>query len=156
MDSFELASAIFCVLLLVPVFAALPPVRVRLVRLGVRALERLTAEPEPDQDALDLYEALRRERLLRDVARLRRVLAHDEHMSAVRQIGNRMAYDRLLHDLSEVRDVAPALALVPQPSSGWSSTGTTGALAGAAPASASASTSQYRPKVETIELGWRR
>lgn len=152
MDSFELASAIFCVLLVVPLVAALPPVRARLVRLGVRALERLTAEPEPDQDALDLYEAVRRERLLRDVARLRRVLAHDEHMSAVRQIGNRMAYDRLVHDLSEVRDVAPALALVPQSGFDWSSTGTAGALAGPSAASGS----QYRPKVETLELGWRR
>lgn len=153
MDSFALSSyVIFCLVLVVPLFVALPPVRVRLLRLGARALERLTAEPEIDQDTRDLYEAIRRERLLRDVARLRRVLAHDEHMSAVRQIGNRMAYDRLLQDLGEVRDVAASPALVPQSALGWSA-----ADAAASPAMPSAAQdSQYRPRVETLELGWRR
>lgn len=153
MDSFELSSyVIFCLVIVVPLLVALPSVRVRLGRLGAGVLDRLTVEPEVDQDALDLYEAVRRERLLRDVARLRRVLAHDEHMSAVRQIGNRMAYDRLLQDLSEVRDVAPSLALVHQPALGWSSADPAGwpALPRANP------DSQFRPTVETLELGWRR
>ena len=155
MDSSDAVSyVVSCVILALLVLAALPPVRVRLVRLGTVALERMTAEPEIDQDALDLYEAVRRERLLGDVARLRRVLAHDEHMSAVRQIGNRMAYDRLLLDLSEIRDLAPSLAVVPQPASGWSSPDPLSpsmVLTGGASAAV-----QYRPKVETLDLGWRR
>lgn len=153
MDWFELSSyVIVWLVLVVPLFVALPPVRVRLLRLGGRALERLTAEPEVDQDTLDLYQAFRRERLLRDEARLRRVLAHDEHMSAVRQIGNRMAHDRLLHDLAEVRDVAASLALLPQPARAWSSADPGDSLA----MPRAARDSQYRPKVETLELGWRR
>jgi len=150
-DSFEqTAYAVIAVVLVVPVLVSVPAVRACVVRLVISAVARLTPEPEVDQDVLDLYEALRREQLLRNLARLHRVIATDEHMSAVRQIGNRMAYDRLLLDLSELRDVAPA-TLVPAWGATWARYEPAPSLA-----ARTAADVQYRPKVETLELGWRR
>ena len=152
MDSFEQAAyAVVALVLVVPVLVRVPAVRAWVVRLVSSAAARLTPEPEVDQDVLDLYEALRREQLLRDVARLHRVIATDEHMSAVRQIGNRMAYHRLLLDVGELRDVAPP-TLVPA----WAATWTRHEPAPSLAAPRTAPDLQYRPKVETLELGWRR
>jgi len=159
-DSLELTAwTLVVVLVLLPALLRIGPVRRAAFRLGAAAVERLTPEPEVDQDALDLYRALRYERLQRDLDRLRRVLLTDETKSAVRQIGNRMAHDRLLHDLAELAEAgrsAPAAGPVArgrqpvrtQPAEAWP-------LPTAAP-SALPTGGQHRPVVEVLELGRRR
>lgn len=79
----------------------------RALALVERAVEHVRPVDEPDPLAEALRAQIRRERLVADVARLRRIVATDEHMSAVRQIGNRMAYGQLLLELEALRDVPP-------------------------------------------------
>jgi hypothetical protein len=97
-------SAVAC-LLLAPLLLRFAAVRRALAALAERIVEQLTAEPDVDPDAFDLYQALRRQRLLEHIVRLRRILADDSHQSAVRQIGNRLAYGQLLAELAEVGEV---------------------------------------------------
>lgn len=136
--------------LLVVLFLLQAPAATRaLGRLGEWAGARLTAHPEPDQEAVDLYQALRRERLVGHVARLRRILAEDSHQSAVRQIGNRIAYGQLLAELAEIGDTVPAVV------------GTVGPEELRVPdevvAAAGRPSGRYAPRVETLDLGgWRR
>lgn len=103
MDGHELVAWIaLTVLLLAIVLIQFDFARRALASLGDWVLVEITAEPEVDQDAVDLYHALRRQRLLEHVARLRRILADDSHQSAVRQLGNRLAYGQLLAELAEL------------------------------------------------------
>ena len=151
MDSYhELGAWILLACFLVVLFLAQVPAAARaLARVWEWALVQLTAEPPPDQEALDLYRALRRERLVNHVARLRRILADDSHQSAVRQLGNRLAYGQLLSELAELPDL-PQLIL-PTAASGLASAwGPSVAIAGRG-------AGQYAPRVETLDLGgWRR
>ena len=161
MDSFELTAwSLVVLLLLLPALLRIALVRRVLVRLGTAALERLTPEPVVDQEALDLYRALQRERLQRDLDRLRRVLLTDDTKSAVRQIGNRMAHDRLVHDLAELEAVvgrgpAPGTASSRARPPARAAAVEDWPLQGYDP-SATAPGGQHRPVVEVLELGRRR
>jgi hypothetical protein len=105
----------------------------------------LTAEPEVDVEALELYQALRRQRLLQHTARLRRILQDDSHQSACRQLGNRMAYNQLLRELAELGESERALL----PASGWAPTwNPVVAVAGRG-----AATAGYAPRVEVLDFG---
>ena len=64
---------------------------------------RRASEVDHEYDELALV--LRRQELSAHVARLRRIVATDESMSATRQIANRLAYRGLLRDLEETRDI---------------------------------------------------
>ena len=137
-------------------------------RLGPRLvarLDRLAEQLHPEDEPDPLVEALRaqqrREKLVADVQRLRRLVAHDMAMSATRQLGNRIAYASLVSELEALREApspfaafgvglplaaaAPAarwvddLALsAPQPRRSWVDDG------------------QRAPAVEVLELGTRR
>ena len=122
----------------------------RLGRLGVQTLERLRPPPEVDQLAEDLARVLRRERLRKDLARVRRLVATDEAMSATRQLGNRLAYNWLVRELQSI----------PGPSQPSFDSGDLDRWQDFAPlqpqAVASAYQGQRPPEVEILELGWKR
>lgn len=126
-----------------------PAVARPLAWVGTQVLPRL-CQPEPlDQDAVDLADAVRREELAAHLARLRRLIATDEHMSATRQIGNRIAYEQvrqLAHDFECSRPDPYGLAMAGE-----------GGL-GLACRRVLPPRPDRRPDsvVETIDLGWRR
>jgi hypothetical protein len=145
----------------------------RWARAGGWLWEKVNPEPEPDPAAEDLRRVMRRERLRSDILRLQRIIDHDIHMSATRQIANRLAYQWLLRELDVLRGSAARISLAnglggessrpsttasdwlsappsewqPEPSSDWLS---------APPSQWSSPDPQYRPKVEVLEIGWRR
>ncbi len=89
----------------------------RLTGLVERAVERCRPVEEPDPLAEALRAQIRYEKLVADVQRLRRLVATDMAMSAVRQIGNRIAYASLLQELEASRPVTPAAYAFAAPSS---------------------------------------
>ncbi|WP_375424114.1 hypothetical protein [uncultured Friedmanniella sp.] len=137
-------SSLVC-LLLALVLYQFAFARRALATLGERILLALTAEPEADPDVLDLYHALRRQRLLQHVARLRRILADDSHQSAVRQTGNRLAYGQLLAELAELGEAAryPPTASDVEPA--WTPE--------VAVAGRGSGAGQYAPRVEILDFG---
>jgi hypothetical protein len=155
MDFHQLGYWLFCSsLFFAPLLVRAPFVR----RLLGDSLSRLS-EPEVDPIAgadefdhfPDRWSALmRRERLLADVRRLQRIVATDMTMSAVRQIGNRIAYNQLLIELRDTPDLpvqVPAVAAFDR----WDTVPQPVATRRAAPGA------DWRPlgKVETLEIGWR-
>ena len=64
-------------------------------------------ERDSDEDQLWLME--RRRKLCADLRRVEHLLATDAWMSATRQRGNRIAYDRLVDDLRHTPDVPPTI-----------------------------------------------
>lgn len=134
----------------------------RITGLLERAVERCRPVEEPDPLAEALRAQIRYEKLVADVQRLRRLVATDMGKSAVRQIGNRIAYASLLQELETTRPVTPpAYAFSPA---------MTGGLDVSVPVdrwqddlALPASTSRVReldgqraPAVEVLELGPRR
>ena len=57
----------------------------------------------------ELWQMERRRRLCADLSRVEHLLATDTWMSATRQLGNRIAYHRLVDDLRHTPDVVPAI-----------------------------------------------
>jgi hypothetical protein len=99
-----------------------------------------------DQEVDELSTVLRRQQLIADVERLRRIVATDESMSATRQIANRIAYRRLLYDLEKTPDVLHGMY---DDSAGrWSPSVTT--------IPPSWYDSRRAPTTEVLEIGWRR
>ncbi|CAA9387548.1 MAG: hypothetical protein AVDCRST_MAG75-1369 [uncultured Propionibacteriaceae bacterium] len=121
-----------------------------LSQFGAWAVDRLTPGPEVDPLAEDLARVLRMERLRRDLQRLEGIIATDMSMSATRQLGNRLAYDWLLRELAEMRDVSPMVQAADSMNT-WSVS--TRPIQPTAPASSQHS--QHRPKVEILDIGWR-
>lgn len=152
MDIQHLGYWLFCgVLLATPLLARAAFVQ---RRLG-DALEHLgAAEDEPD-DLVDefghfpatWYAVTRRERLLADLDRVRRLLATDVGMSAVRQLGNRLAHDQLLRELREL----------PEPAWSFGPSSPDDALVAARPVRGLSDDRGWRPRhqVETLEIGGR-
>jgi hypothetical protein len=155
MDFHQLGYWAFCVsLLFTPLLVRAPFVR----RLLEDSFSRL-AGPEEDPIATadefdhfpDRWSALvRRERLIADVQRLQRIVATDMTMSAVRQLGNRIAYNQLLLELRDTPDLplqAPAVSAFDP----WD------ASQPAVPTRRVTSAGDWRPlgQVETLEIGWR-
>lgn len=85
----------------------------RLRRLGEWAAERMNRPEEVDPEAEEMALFLRRQRLVAQLDRVRRLLVVDEHMSATRQVGNRMAYDSLVADLAHLPEVYPVPTVTP-------------------------------------------
>lgn len=123
----------------------------RLDRLGAWARVQLIPEPEPDPLALDMYRARQREKLYADIARLRRILATDEEMSATRQLGNRIAYDWLLNEFERTRHVVGSVYLYDVVDD-WS-TAVAASPVAATPAMVPGPRS--RSTVEVLDIGWR-
>jgi hypothetical protein len=80
--------------------------RARLKPLADWWIARQSATPSVDPEYDELSLIVRRQQLTAHIARLRRILATDESMSATRQIANRLAYRWLLREL----DRTPATA----------------------------------------------
>lgn len=85
----------------------------RLRRLGEWAVDRMERPEEVDPEAEEMALFLRRQRLAAHLDRVRRLLPVDEHMSATRQLGNRMAYDSLVADLARLPEIYPVPPVTP-------------------------------------------
>ena len=121
-------------------------IRPRLEPVAVRLWQQLVLPEQPDPEVLRRWAVVRLEQLQGHLERVRRLVLDDEHMTATRQVGNRMAHERLVRD---VREAAVALeAFGPlEP-----------AAATAAPTALAASRFAFsapaaRPVVEVIEFG---
>jgi hypothetical protein len=113
--------------------------RARLRPLADWWIARQNAASDVDQEYDEVSLVVRRQQLTAHVARLRRILATDESMSATRQIGNRLAYRWLLHELDRTPAPAPWIA-EDDTSSRW----------------APRSYSTPHREAEVLEIGWRR
>jgi hypothetical protein len=109
---------------------------------------------------------LRREKLIADVQRLRRLVATDMAMSATRQLGNRIAYASLVAELEAMRDAPAPYAASPYtaaavglaaaasvPASRWQDDLV---LTAPAPRLLGRDDGQRAPAVEVLDLGPRR
>src|SRR5512133_2826899 len=83
------------------------------VRLAKRVGDWATAHRQPteewDPEEQQLWLVERRRKLCADLRRVEHLLATDTWMSATRQRGNRIAYNRLVDDLRHMPDVLPAI-----------------------------------------------
>ncbi len=111
------ALAFAVVMVLPPVAWVLsrPPiwtrVRARLRPLGVRLWRQVVVEDVPDPEALQRWAQQRLARLRTDLERVRRLLLDDEWMTGTRQVGNRIAYERLVVDVREAERQVPTTVL---------------------------------------------
>jgi hypothetical protein len=146
MDQLRDWLVLFALILAVPLLAR-PFIRRQLSRLGGVVFDRLSQPAEPDREAEELWSVLRRERLCADLRRVEHLIATDMWMSATRQLGNRLAYAQLLDDLKHAPDVLPAVSGIGE-ADDWTAFPST-----VQPAIPSAG---YAPKIEILEIGWRR
>ena len=105
-------------LVILGVFAALLLIRIPVTRrvlvwlgrqVGDWAMTYAKRTDEWDQDQHDLWLMERRRKLCADLRRVEHLLATDTWMSATRQRGNRIAYNRLVDDLRHTPDVFPTI-----------------------------------------------
>jgi hypothetical protein len=115
------------------------------------AAHRQQTEEWDDPEEQQLWLIERRRKLCADLRRIEHLLATDEWMSATRQRGNRIAYDRLVDDLRRIPDVFPTL-LQTQTFDPWDEPTTDPRFTGLL---TNGSTSQGRT-VEVLEIGWGR
>jgi hypothetical protein len=120
-------------------------------RLGGAILDRLSRPRDLDREAEELSQVLRRQRLCADLRRIEHLIATDTWMSATRQLGNRLAYEQLIADLKHTPDVLPAIPGMSEINS-WTASAQTGQPA--LPITGYGSGSA--PKIEILEIGWRR
>ena len=73
---------------------------------GLRDRWRARAERRRDLRAMRRQQGAPLERLTADLRRLRGLVSSDEHQSAAHQLGNRLAYDRVLIDLCAMLDIS--------------------------------------------------
>ena len=155
MDFHQLGYWAFCSsLLFTPLLVRAPFVR-RLLDDSFSRLGGPEEDPIATADEFDHFPdrwsaLIRRERLIADVQRLQRIVATDMTMSAVRQLGNRIAYNQLLLELRDTPDLpvqAPAVSAFDR----WD------ASQPPLPARRGTTGGDWRPlgQVETLEIGWR-
>ena len=145
-DGLVLLAMMLALLLL-----GIPVVRKHIGRLGRVILDRHNQPRDFDREAEELSRVLRRQQLCADLRRVEHLIATDTWMSATRQRGNRLAREQLLDDLRHTPDVLPAIPGMSEINS-WTTSASTvqPALLVTGYASRSA------PKVEILEIGWRR
>ena len=122
-----------------------------MIRLGSAILERFSRPRDVDQEADELWRTARRQQLCADLRRVKHLIATDTWMSATRQLGNRLAYEQLLDDLKQTPDV---LLPIPGMSEINSWTPATSAAEPVIPDIGYGS--RNAPKIEILEIGWRR
>ena len=107
--------AVMCLPLLVWAISR-PPIwsriRARLEPLSVRMWQQLIVPEPPNSAVLQRWAAVRLEQLRTHLERVRRLILDDEHMTATRQVGNRMALERLVRDVREAEDALAAFGPV--------------------------------------------
>lgn len=79
--------------------------------LGARVWQQIVVDDPPDPATLLRWAQQRLARRRADLERVRRLLLDDEWMSGTRQVGNRLAYERLVVDVREAERLVPAAAL---------------------------------------------
>lgn len=113
----------------------------RMERVRTWASGRMNAEDEPEE--LVFYRAqARAERMRADLRRIKHLVATDTYMSAVRQLGNRLAYEQLLEQLRREPELLP-----PNDAADWSTVVRS-------PESVRIVQADNR-SVETLDIGWR-
>ena len=115
------------------------------------AAHRQQTEEWDDPEEQQLWLIERRRKLYADLRRIEHLLATDEWMSATRQRGNRMAYNRLVDDLRRIPDVFPTIFQT-QTFDPWSEPITDPRFTGLV---TNGSTTPGRT-VEILEIGWGR
>src|SRR3954447_3822930 len=75
-----------------------------------RAASRSSAEHRRNVRALRRQQGMPIERVAADLRRLRAVITVDEHRSAAHQMGNRLAYDRVLMQACDMLDIEHELS----------------------------------------------
>ena len=142
-------------LLVVLLLFRIPTTRRVLARLGRRvsdwATTHWTRAEESDWAEDELWQMERRRKLCADLRRVEHLVATDTWMSATRQRGNRIAYDRLVDDLRHTPDVFPA-SLQPQTFSPWDES----AIDTRSWGQTFDGFSQQPRTVEVLEIGWGR
>ena len=102
--------AVMCLPLLAWVVSR-PPlwrrIRPRVEPVALRLWQQMVEQEQPDEQVLRRWAMLRLEQLRGNLERVRLLILDDEHMTATRQVGNRMAHERLVRD---VRDAEAAVA----------------------------------------------
>ena len=141
---------LIALMLAIPLLAK-PFVRKHISRLGGVILESLSQPRDFDREAEELSRVLRRQQLCADLRRVEHLIATDTWMSATRQLGNRLAYEQLLDDLRHTPDVLPAIPGMSEINS-WTTSAST--VEPAIPVTGYATRSA--PKIEILEIGWRR
>jgi hypothetical protein len=122
-----------------------------MIRLGSAILDRLSRPHDVDQEADELWRAARRQQLCADLRRVEHLIATDTWMSATRQLGNRLAYEQLLDDLKHTPDVLPPIPGMSEINN-W-----TPATSAAEPVVPDIGYgTRNAPKIEILEIGWRR
>lgn len=106
-----------------------------------------TDEPDRDDDVLLMY---RRDRLCADLRRIEHLLRTDMWMSATRQLGNRLAYDQLVDELSRIPDLPSSFE---RQTLDWWNESKSQPLWGD-PLTTNGY-SEKTPAVEILEIGWR-
>ena len=104
---------------------------------------------EGDRDEDELWQMERRRKLCADLRRVEHLLATDTWMSATRQLGNRIAYHRLVDDLRHTPEVLPTIF---QTYGSWEES----AIEPASRWLTKESYSPQAPTVEILEIGWGR
>ena len=122
-----------------------------MIRLGSAILERFSRPRDVDQEADELWRAARRQQLCADLRRVKHLIATDTWMSATRQLGNRLAYEQLLDDLKQTPDV-----LLPIPGMSEINSWTPATSAAEPVIPDIGYDSRNAPKIEILEIGWRR
>ena len=113
------------------------------------AIAHWTRAEEADPVEVELWQLERRRKLSADLRRVEHLLATDSWMSATRQRGNRIAYDRLVADLRHMPVVLPSIS---QTFGIWEESPLT------SPSTWLPRTgySPQPPTVEILEIGWGR
>jgi hypothetical protein len=112
--------AVVCVYFGLPFLLVGPsPIRKAAIDLLVRLGSWVTIRFEPDetpeeQYARELWTAVHQEWLRTNLDRLRWLVSHDEHMSATRQLANRLAYHQLCKEVATLEEAEPWLSVPAQ------------------------------------------
>lgn len=86
--------------------------RPRLEPVAVRLWLQVVKPEQPDEDVLRGWAVLRLGELRVHLERVRLLIVDDEHMTATRQVGNRMAHERLVRDVRDAEAAVAAYGLV--------------------------------------------
>jgi hypothetical protein len=119
------------------------------IRIGDWAITHWTRAEEADAVEVELWQMERRGKLSADLRRVEHLLATDSWMSATRQRGNRIAYERLVSDLRHMPVVLPSIS---QTFGAWDES----ALLPPSKWLPRATYSPQPPRVEILEIGWNR
>jgi hypothetical protein len=142
--------------LFVVLFLLAQPVTVRVLvrparRVGEWVMTHWKRTEKLDSEEVELWLVERRRKLWADLRRVEHLVATDTWMSATRQRGNRIAYNRLVDDLRHIPEVLPTIYQA-ETFDPWDES----PIDPRSIAMANNGPRRQQPTVEFLELGWRR